>query len=310
MMKKILIITAGIIFLVFLLFSGSFKQKYFSDRSDFNIPDTSKITSFTIIGADTLNFEKYESSWLVNNQYNVNPVAVNNFLFVFKNMAVKGLTMDVGIDEAFSLKLNIRCGKKSKRFRFYPVSSGSLMHYEGSSKYYQVEVKGAESIDLSKIISDDIMLWRDKLLFNYGINDIQSIKAKPYKAWGNGFEMYRKENAFLLKNQEGSLLDSSFYDANHLLMYAGYFEQVYFDSSFSISNDNEDIFESEPLFELSIESMNAENRLIRIYSLKDKDGQTDMFKAGCRIDHGDEIFVVPYVYLDPLMMSLEQFLVE
>jgi hypothetical protein len=310
MKRKILIFIAALALLILIFFPGKLRESFFPDRSDFSIPDTSKITSFTIIGEDTLNFQRLSSSWVVNDQYKVNPLAISNFFYLFKNISLKGLTLNPEIDEAASLKLNIRIGRRWKRMRFYPVKSTPMMHYEGSAKFYQIEVKGAEKADLNKIISSDINIWRDKLLFSYGINDLKSIKATPKEEWGKGFEILREGGKFLLKNQQAVLLDSSKYDADHLMMYAGYFGEVLFDSAFVLNPDNKEVLDKNLQFELNIESVKGEKQFIQIYSIENSDAQTDLLNAGCRIDLGDEIYVVPYVYLDPLMMSLEQFLVE
>jgi hypothetical protein len=310
MQKKIFIGVSILALLSILLFTGIIRETFFRSGSDFIIADTSKISSFTIIGRDTLRFKRLPSSWIVNDQYKVNPLAISNFLYLFKNIKVIGLTNDPGINEASSLKLNIHIGRRSRKLRFYPVPPNSLMHYEGSSKFYQIEVTGSEKADLNNIITSDINIWRDKLLFNLGINDLKRIIATPKKEWGSGFEMFRYGDKFLLKNQQGVLLDSSDYDIDHLIMYAGYFQEVFFDSAYIFNSHSKTYPPNELQYELIIESMKAETKGIQIYAIPSTDGHTDMLNAGCRINNGDEIYVVPYIYLDPLLMTLEQFLVE
>jgi len=308
MNRKIWIgLIVGFASIILLLFLAGEQCGWFRKDSNFVISNTDEIISFSIIGDDTLLFRKTDDKWTINNTYTANNIAIENFFYLFQNIEVTGMSLQPGSKKITSRKIKVTSGRKNYKFRYYPFPKTPFIHHEGSKKFYNISIKGVENVNINKVLSDQLNDWVKKTLVNLGINDVKSIKVNIKEDWGSGFYMESDSGVFKLYTEDGKQLQKTDYDQEHIIMYAAYFQNIPFDSVFT-SNDT-----SEPgefLAGFSIQKTDEDTLKLDVYAIKKPDGSKDMYTAFCTLNNENQLYSVPYVYLDPLFMTLEQFLVE
>ncbi|HYW95345.1 MAG TPA: hypothetical protein VE870_07150 [Bacteroidales bacterium] len=297
-----------IVLILIFVFTGKWKELT-NNRPDFAISDTSRVSRIEITGNDTVNLVKKAGEWLVNGTYKANQTAVNNFLFAFNRLEVKGMRKAAGLENESALTVKIWSGRRARQLQFYSSAEGSLMYHRGSEKAYGMEIAGSIATPLSAIITDRPDYWKDKNLVSLAPDQIKRIEVIPAEKWGRGFIIERRGDSLLLENHQEKIIPDSLIDHERLLMYTSYFSHIFYDSTYA-GPDAKEILQHEPDYTLRITDMEGKHYMLEMYPKKRPDGETDIFHALVRFNDERQLLVVRYVVLDLLRQTLSHFTVK
>jgi hypothetical protein len=295
----IILFIAGIIILGFIFRNqlGSF----ISAESDFSISDTAAVNRIEIISEDTLVLSRSGSSWLVNGNLQANNIAINNFLFSFSRMRVKGISNNPDITDLKGLRIRISEGRKKHLLRFYVLDGISYIHREGGKKIYAVEVNGFPDIKPYQIITSDPDHWKDRTLLDLRAEEIREVKVLHPASPENDFTIRISAGKPVLFDRNGIQVPDSTIDMEKLDFYLSYFTNVFYDSTLD--------FESgvSPRWIIMVEDSKDRNFELQVFPLI-SGGKVDMFKTLVKYNNQQGYKLVRFMVLDLLLQDKGHFL--
>ena len=196
---SVLIVIAGI-----LLWNNRYLTTLRGEAYDFTVRDTASITRmfFADKSGNHVLLNRTESGWKVNNQYDAQPLMIENILYTLNKLRIKMpvslsshdnvITRMAGTNtkvEIYQIVPRINLFNKVKLFPhekltkvFYigdvtQDNSGTYVLKEGADKAYIVHLHGFRGF-ISSRFSANPEDWRDHMIFSYNINDISSVKLE------------------------------------------------------------------------------------------------------------------------------------
>jgi hypothetical protein len=306
------LIFSGLIVFAILLHSCQ-QLSFFSKDNDFSISDTAKVTRFEIISEDTIILTRNGSSWLVNNESLASSVAVNNFLFSFQRMSVKGASNSLSIENEKAVHINIFEGSRKQLIRFYNISGAAFMHKEGSRKYYAVEVNGFPDIKPAEVINPDIDHWKDRLLLNLQAGEIKVVSVYHPSNPENDFQLKISDGDPSVFDGAGTQIPNSLVDREKIDFYLSYFTNVFYDYTEEIEQEGEEQQEGEQQEEegvrwiLQVEDISGKVFELKVYPLFNN-GEPDMFLGRVKYNGQPGYKVTRFMVLDLLLQDKGNFL--
>jgi hypothetical protein len=305
-MKKpysILVFLIVVLAILGFLFRGSLGNG-FSKENEFSIADTASVNRIEILSADTIILSKQGMVWSLNGDSPASSVAVNNFLFGFHRMSVKGINSKPDIAEGNAIRVKIYQGKKKHLIRFYLIDGISFMLKEGGSKLYAVEVSGFPNIKPEELIGTDPDHWRDRTLLDLQAGDIKTVSV---------IHSQKPENDFLIKVSDGKIqlfdvggeneIPENLVDKEKLNFYLSYFTNVFYDSTLDTSKHPE----QEPKWIIKVEDNSGKKYELVIFPLMTTGGE-DFFKAIVKYNNQPDFKVTRFMVLDLLLQDKSHFL--
>jgi len=319
MKNKIILITLFSILLIisiYLLFFHKNNNSINQSEINFKIDDTSSIFKIIIEkNKSSINLEKNENFWQLNNSYSVNSKAINNLLL---SLTLFELKSPVPANAKKVLYAKLRNSKKISFFNdknnlikyFYigeqtTNKSGNYMLLGESKNPYIIFIPLVRS-DLNNYYNIDEMFWRDKTIFRYKPNDIKQIAINYPQNKEKSFLIKQKENKnFILKKDEDSE-DLISLDKESIYNYLSYFNKIEFERFYSANENFKDSLNSaQAEFIFSVTNKEGNINTIKAYQKSDNEIiDTDNFIA---IFNDNEIIVVKYYNFDLLLKSYEYF---
>jgi len=310
-MRKItqsrLYLAVGIILLAFIL--SCHQLSFFSKDNDFSISDTSKVTRFEIISEDTIILTRNGTSWLVNNESPASIVAVNNFLFSFKRMSIKGASNSLSIENEKALRVKIFEGRKKEILRFYNIKGAAFMHKEGSNKIYAVEVNGFPDIKPADVINPKVDHWKDRTLLNLQAGEIKEVSVIHPSNPENDFQIKITDGKLTVSDGKGVEISDSLIDREKIDFYLSYFTNVFYDYTEESKQEGKDQQEEGARWILKVEDYAGNRFELMIYPLL-KNGQPDMFLGRVKYNGLPGYKVTRFMVLDLLLQDKGYFLRE
>jgi hypothetical protein len=230
-------------------------------------------------------------------------IAVNNFLFSFHRMSVKGISNMPHIKDEKGLRVKIFEGNKKHFLRFYEINGIAFMHKEGTKKLYAVEVKGFPDIKPGEVIRSDPDHWRDKTLINLQAGDIREISLFHSSHPENDFQIKVSEGRLILFDNRGNEIPDKRIDKEKLSFYMSYLSNVFYDYT-----DNTTIIpaqDAEWIIKVSDSSGNKYE--LAVFPIKTSSG-VDFFKALVKYNDQPGYKVTRYMVLDLILQDIGHFL--
>ncbi len=305
-MRKILlillIIITGIIFLGY-LFRGKPGSRFFMEN-DFRIRDTAAVYRIEIISENTIILTRQGNNWLINGDSPASSVAVNNFLFSFSRMVVKGVSNIPVNEEGKGTEVKIFEGKGKNLIRFFEIDGKSFMQKEAGMKLYAVEIQGFPKINPAEIVSDDPDHWRDRTLLNLPFSSIKEITVLHPSSPDKDFHIKVIDDKPLLFDGSGqNKLPESLIDNEKLNFYLSYFMNVFYDRSY-----NSEIRPGEkPMWIVRVEDTTGRKYELEVFPLRNGNG-LDMFRALVKYNNQPGYKVTRYMVLDLILQEKEHFI--
>jgi len=247
-----LIIIAGV-----LVWNNRYLSTIHGEASDFTVYDTASITKlfFADKHDQQVLLQRTENGWTVNNEYPASQRLVNDMLYtlnrlrvrmpvslkksdnVITRMASNNIKVEIyQIVPRINLFNRVKLFNHEKRTKVFYIgddtqdNNGTFVLKEGAEKAYIVHLHGFRGF-VSSRFSANPMDWRDHLIFNNKMADIQSVKLEINNNLENSFEI--SENGryqFSMKDFNGNNIE---YDTLRVLNLMSSFGDVRFEAFLS-----------------------------------------------------------------------------
>ena len=306
--KYLLISVPALLLLYFLIFSP--RGFLSGGNTAIQITDTASVNRIEIFGKDTVLLERAEGGyWMLSDNYKVNPVSISNFLYSFMKMQVKGISYKADSSVKASVKIRIYSGRKKHFFRFYPADGNNLIHREGSGKIFSVEISGHTETDLSQVFSDDPDHWKDRMIMDFLPDEISVIEVRHPANPGNDF-MIRMENKVpVMYESDGSTrIPPGMLDPEKMNMFTSYFINIFYDKTLKNSDSEWQSAAEIPSHIITVTPVTGNAVKMAVYPLQ-KEGSTDIFRAGIRMNDQQELLVARYIAIDLILRKKSDFFV-
>lgn len=284
----LLVVIAGV-----LIWNNRYLTTIRGDAADFTVYDTASITK--LFFADKRDhqvlLERTEEGWTVDNQYQASQRLINDMLTtlnrlrirmpvslkksdnVITRMSSNNIKVEVyQIIPRINLFNRIKLFKHETRTKVFYVgddtqdNNGSFVLKEGADKAYIVHIHGFRGFISSRFSANPID-WRDHIVFNCKMADIQSVKLEIYNNPANGFVI--TENGryqFKMHSLDGKDIE---YDTLRVLNLMSSFNEVRFESFLNdVSAQRRDSIINSPFQQrLTLTTKDGESRTITTFKL-------------------------------------------
>ena len=290
----------------FVLFFSS--CRFINKPSGVSLGNPDSVGYIGIFGRDTVELTKIDGSWILDGKYEADPVAVDNFLYAFQNLEIRGATSGTGIDSLFSRKIIIETSRKKKIYRYYSGNNASFLHHEGSSKIFRVTIKGAPGAEMQQVFSDDPGYWRNRMIISVEPNELKEIAVIPCQGMGKGFFLRKDSTVFNLYDLSGEEIEKRYMDREKILLYISYLGEIFYEEEIEDDSIINRVLSADPFYSFDIKLTTGKTEHVEVYPLYSYTGDKDMFFGAIKIQDTDRILKINYAYLDVLFQELDYFI--
>lgn len=277
-----------------------------------------EITKIEFIGKDgKLTLEKKDGKWLVNGKNEARKNSISFIIRILHEMDIKSPVSEVLFDTAINRKgikpVNVKVWEKRKllsSFMVYKTQSniyGNIMKRKNGSKPFIVYVPGHDG-DIGSAFTLNSLFWQPYTIFDFLPSELSSVRLENVRDSSNTFTITR------------TVSGCSFFAGSKLLpgcdttlvnRYISYFTWIPFESwALDMDkNEKERIINSVPLYRINVAPVKGEKIVLTLWEKKKEDGTTDSDRLYGKTNTSEEIFVVRYFDVDPLLKKRSYFLV-
>jgi len=279
-----------------------------SFEKQFVINDTLNIQSIKISGDSDFILKRTGNSWELNDGLPVNQVAINNLLLSLSRMEKMGVSTSFESSASENILFTIETKKRTYKLSFYFFEDEAYIGKVDSDEVNRFGIKGLPNIKLSDVFSGSEVHWKKPMLMNYSPTDIKEINTIPNTNWGDAF--YIRKNV-----EEWSIFDGNGIEANNdstdkakLVDYCRNFMEIYYEQEIIDNDFYAETISGNVFFSISIKTESGIEFQLNIYPNHNEEGYYDDFYALATKSGSKSLYLVNYVFLDPMFESYRSFL--
>jgi hypothetical protein len=202
-------------------------------------------------------------------------------------------------------------GRIIKSFLVYKTLSntyGNIMKMREGSKPFIVCVPGND-VEIGSAFTLNELFWQPYTVFNLLPSDIYSVTLENMADTGASFRIESKNHRFRFY---GQIKELTGWDTSRIIRYLSYFTHVPFESwAFNLSaGEKEKIKNQEPLYEITVEGTKGSKTVLMLWGRSiDENGvrKSDTDRLWAKRDNSDEIFIIKFTDIDPLLKKQSYF---
>jgi hypothetical protein len=319
-MRKAIIYTfISILLLLLTFFLLKERSPFGGKNTSFAAKPKKEITAIEFTnGREKLYLDKKGDDWFVNKKFETRKSSILFILKILTEMEIKSPVnpemfkkeiIEKKVDPVW-VKVSER-GKVIRSFFVYKTSSniyGNIMKLKGGSKPYIVYVPGND-VDIGSAFTLKELFWQPYTVFNLLPSEIFSVVLENSADTNFSFKIQNENHRFRLYSQSAELTG---WDTSHVVRYLSYFTHVPFESwSFNLSTDEKETIEKQtPLYKISVTGKAGEKRTLIMwerYVIENGVKKSDTDRLWAKKDGSDEIFIIRYTDIDPLLKKRSYF---
>jgi hypothetical protein len=270
-------------------------------------------------GSDKLSLALEGENWMVNGKHEARKSGIMFIIRILTEMQIKSplspdLFREEIIDKGISpVKVRVYENRKLlKSFLVYKTVSnkyGNVMKMSGKAKPFIVYVPGYEG-DIGSAFTLNELFWQPYTVFNLLPSEISSVTMENFPDPGSSFIIKYNSGVFTLSDTRVQL---SGWDTARVRRYISYFTWIPFEKwALDIdAADQEKIMKSTPAFRITLRKTDGTEKILTIW---DKysfiNGMKDSDRVWAKTSERDQLFVVRYFDIDPILKKLSYFFPE
>ena len=264
--------------------------------------------------------EKAGDIWMLNGTEEARMEAIKAILETLINIEVKSPVGQNSFNEIISEKeievveVNVSGSiLPLKKYFVYKVSSnpyGNIMTEKAKDNPFIMHLPGYGG-NLSVFYSTRINYWKPHIIFQYNLNDILSVELQNIKEPQNSFKIFRNESGgYVLEDLDTKEIVKDV-ESERITRYLSYFRRIRFekfiDPDVKISRDS--IIKTPAFYTVKVRDINNDEKVISIFPvyLDEESKETDSNVAYASISWENELILVKYFALDPVLKNLDYF---
>lgn len=314
------LLLAGILLLFFILFKN--RLPYGNDNSSFSSDPGHTITKIEFSqNGKKLVLEKKGENWLLNGIAETRKTGILFILKILEEIKIKSPVSSElfkgEITDKGTVAVEVKVwGKRKllKSFLVYKTQSnqyGNIMKIRERSKPFIVYVPGFEG-DIGSAFTLNELFWQPYILFNLMPSEIASVKFENLSDTASSFSIVNNNHHSVLAGFPKSL---TVWDSSLVTRYLSYFTRITFESwAFEMGAVEKKSIESQqPLYRLTVNMTAGKTTELTLWEIvADINGEKrkDTDRLLGKTQNSDELFVIRYFDIDPLLKKRSYFFHE
>ncbi len=316
LLRSILLIIPALIFFLIIIKT---RAPFGKNNSSFATEPKEEITRIEFSqDGKKLTLEKKGEAWFINDKTEARKSGILFILRILKEIKIKSpLSPELfksEITEKNVSPVKVKVYEKNKflkTFLVYKTGSniyGNVMKIKENSKPFIVFVPGYDGNIGSAFIVNELF-WQPYTVFNLLPSEIASVKLENLSDSSASFSITNHNHRYFLNNDAEN---KTGWDSTQVLRYISYFAFVPFESwALETGKDEQKSIESQtPLYKITVLTTNGKKKVLTLWGLTiDKNGtrETDSDRLLGKTDDKDELFIIRYFDIDPLIKKREYF---
>ena len=318
--RVIAVAILSVVLLALILILGRKGDPFGNKNSSFAIPGDKDITSIIIEPPDgqSLELRKSEEGWLVNGKSEVRESAVSFILTTLHNIQINSPVSDeifldeVSVSGKAPVQVKVGGGKgRETGFLIYPATESftrSVFRRNERSKPFTVTVPGYEG-DPGTFFVADPRFWEPYRIFSLHPDSIKSVSVRYLDPQMSSFLLSSAADTWEVSNGK---MQSEEAAGDKVGRYIAWFGFVPFETwDFGLTTaEKQSIKEVDAEIVIEVEKISGSTIKLELWtrSLPSENGPVpDTDRLYGSTNNGDDIFIVKYFDIDPLLKSAEYF---
>lgn len=264
-----------------------------------------------------LTLENKDDNWIVNGKTDARKSGVQFILRVLKEIRIKSpvspelFEKEIISKNAVPVKVRVfEKGKNLKTFLVYKTSSnvyGNIMKIRERSKPFIVHVPGYEG-DIGSGFTLNELYWQPFTVYNLLPSEIESISFVNFSDTSASFKITRTDNQFALSGN-GNLTG---WDPALVTRYISYFAWVPFES-WALGMEKsaqEEIRTRTPMYTITVITSTGKKMELTLWEMSDGKTGKDSDRLLGKTNEREELFILRYFDIDPLIKKRSYFFGE
>jgi hypothetical protein len=269
-------------------------------------------------GSRKLYLEKDKDTWLINGKTEARKSGVLFILRVLQEIRIKSPVSSElfksEITDKGILPVRVKVFEKRKLLRSFLVYKtqsniyGNIMKVNISSKPFIVSAPGYEG-DIGSGFTLNELFWQTYTIFNLMPSEIALVRLENMSDTASSFSIVNNNHHYILSDMSQELIG---WDSAMVTRYLSYFARIPFESwALDLSEDQVKNIESQrPLYKLTVETVRQKKIILTMWErTKDENGvkSVDTDRMFGKTQERNEIFIIRYFDIDPLLKKLSYF---
>lgn len=315
MNKKVIWILPFFIIIILLLLRN--RSPFGKSNTSFALSPADEITRIELNdGSKKISLEKEGNSWLLNGEKEIRRNGALFLMRVLQEMQIKSPVSPEMFRKEVKGKMFVRVKAYNRHslirsFIVYKTQSnkyGNIMKMKESSKPFIMYIPDYDG-NIGSAFTLNELFWMPYTIFDLLPSEIEGVKFENFADTASSFSIIRNGRRFLLYDNGKSL---NGYDSTLVTRYLSYFTHVPFESwSFETSSEErKEIVSGPPLYRITVEKAGGAEAVLTLWQKKIITGgseNTDSDRLYGKTDSSDELFIVRYYDIDPLIKKRSYF---
>jgi len=262
-----------------------------------------------------LTLELNEGRWIVNKRYEARTSAVEFLRSILAGMRIKSaVSADLFVRDTTSqgngpVKVKTHAGRKRNSsfivFRTQSNSYGNFMKLNARSKPYIMHLPGFDG-NIGSVFTVNENYWRPFTIFNLLPSEIASVEIRNEN---NSDYEFTITNYGGVPGFKAINIDFSGWDTSAVRRYISYFTYIPFEqwATDLPSSSRDSIIRSAPAFRIIVKETTGGSSDLQLWHRTGSSGKPDTDRLWGRINDNDNIFIVRYIDIDPILKKRSYF---
>lgn len=317
MNKRLIWILPVLIIIILLLFRS--RSPFGKGNTSFASENGSEITRIELSeGLKKISIEKQGNSWLLNGEKEIRRNGALFLVRILQEMQIKSPVSPEMFKKEMkenNLKpVRVRTYNKHRLLRSFIVyktrsnNYGNIMKMKENAKPFIMYVPGFDG-NIGSAFTLNELFWMPYTIFDLLPSEIAKVSFESFADTANSFSIIRNGKGFTL-NGNGRALSG--YDSTQVARYLTYFTHIPFeDWSFETQDEMRNrIITGTLLYRITVEKPGGARTILTLWPkkiLKDGLENIDTDRLYGKTDSSDELFIVRYYDIDPLIKKRSYF---
>jgi hypothetical protein len=315
-----ILLSVLLILLLVLVFLFKSRSPFGKSQSSFAAEPKKEITRIEFLHeGKKLVLTKDRDNWIVNGKHEARKSGINFITRILTEIKIKSPVspelFQAEVIEKNIQPVKVKAFEKNRfltSFQVFKTGSnkyGNIMKMKETAKPFIVYVPGFEG-DIGSGFTVNELFWQPYIVFNLLPSEISSVMLENMADPASSFTIENKGNKYTLSDTKFIL---SGWDSTRVKRYVSYYTLIPFESWALDISDNEKIkIESEnPAFRIKVKKRDGQEIVLTMWKkLKDSTEDIDTDRLWAKTDDKEDLFIMRYFDVDPVLKKKSYFFVE
>lgn len=293
------------------------RSPFGSRESQFSTGDVREITKIEFSGnRKKLTLEKRNDGWVVNGIHEARKSGISFILRILTEIKIKSplspglFRSEITAKNIAPIRVRVFSGSRLTRsFLVYKTGSniyGNVMKRREGAKAFIVNVPGFDG-DIGSAFTTDELFWEPYTVFNLLPSEIESVGLENFTDQSASFTITTSLNKYTLCSANGV---AGKFDTAQVRRYLSYFTWIPFEKwAFDLSAaEKNKILSTAPAARITIKKSQGGEIVLTIWEKINNDGSKDSDRLWAKTGDRNDLFVMRYFDIDPVLKKRSYFL--